>query len=117
MKEIIAIIRPRKDRATKEELAKIGCLTCTTFRVYGRGKQRGLTYRSASQNGSGVVGMKYLPKKMFYLIVNDRQAKTVVQAIVRANQTGQYGDGKIFVTDTKEVVRIRTGERGEVAIR
>lgn len=116
MKEIIAIIRPGKDKTTKEELAKIGCLTCTTFRVYGRGKQRGLRYRPASQNGLG-GGVKYLPKKMFYLIVNDRQAKTVIQAIVRANRTGQYGDGKIFVTDMKEVVRIRTKERGEVAIR
>ncbi|MBI3252445.1 MAG: P-II family nitrogen regulator [Candidatus Omnitrophica bacterium] len=117
MKEIVAIIRPQRDRATKEELVKIGCLTCTTFRVYGRGKQRGLTYKSALGNGSAPVGMKYLPKKMVYLMVNDQQVKPIVQAILRANQTSQYGDGKIFVTDSKEVVRIRTGERGEVAIR
>ena len=117
MKEIMAIIRPGKDRATKEALAKIGCLTCTTFRVYGRGKQRGLTYKSVSENGTEMVGMKYLPKKMVYLLVNDRQVKPVIQTILRANQTGQYGDGKIFIADAKEVVRIRTGEKGEVAIR
>ena len=141
MKEIMAIIRPGKDRTTKEALAKIGCLTCTTFRVYGRGKQRGLTYKSVSGNGAESAGMtpplvsstgggpiavqsretgggvKYLPKKMVYLIVNDRQVRPVIQAILRANQTGQYGDGRIFIADAKEVVRIRTGEKGEVAIR
>lgn len=117
MKEIMAIIRPGKDRTTKEALARIGCLTCTTFRVYGRGRQRGLTYPSASGNGAGPIGVKYLPKKMVYLIVNSRQVKPVIQAILRSNQTGQYGDGKIFVTDSEEVVRIRTGEKGEVAIR
>lgn len=117
MKEIMAVIRPGKDRATKEELVKVGCLTCTTFRVYGRGRQRGLAYKSFSENGAQTVGMKYLPKKMVYLVVNDRQTRSVIQAILRANQTGQYGDGKIFVMDSKEVVRIRTGEKGEVAIR
>ena len=119
MKEIMAIIRPGKDKETKEALAKIGCSAMTTVRVLGRGKQRGLRY-SAFSGDSKVpqfVLMKYLPKKMLYLVVNDRQFKPVLQAIIRVNQTGQYGDGKIFVIETKEVCRIRTGETGEVAIR
>ena len=115
MKEIVAIIRSGKDRETKKALAKVGCLTCTTFRVFGRGKQRGLTYKNSS--GGVTTGMRYLPKKMLVLVVNDRQLKPVIQTIIRANQTSQYGDGKIFVMDAKEVVRIRTGEKGEVAIR
>ena len=119
MKEIIAIIRPGKDRETKDALAKIGCLAMTTVRVRGRGKQRGLRYSSLT-NDSGIpqfVAMKYLPKKLIYLAVNDMQVKPAVQAIIRVNQTGQHGDGKIFVLEVKEVSRIRTGEKKEVALR
>jgi nitrogen regulatory protein PII 2 len=117
MKEVIAIIRSGKDRPTKEALAKIGCLTCTTARVYGRGKQRGLKYGSAAAGSAEAVVMRYLPKKMLVLVIRDQQLKVVVQTIIKINQTGQYGDGKIFVSNVREVQRIRTGERGEVAIR
>ena len=119
MKEIIAVIRPGKDRQTKEALAKIGCLAVTSVRVRGRGKQRGLKY-SALTGGSGVsqfVVMRYLPKKMIYLVVNDPLVKPAIHAIIRSNQTGAYGDGKIFVLKTKDVYRIRTGEKGEVTVR
>ena len=119
MKEIIAVLRPGKDRPTKEALAKIGCLAMTTVRVLGRGKQRGLKY-SALTNDTRIpqfVVMKYLPKKMIYVAVNDPLVKPAIHAIIRANQTGEYGDGKIFVLKSKHVVRIRTGEKGEVTIR
>jgi nitrogen regulatory protein PII 2 len=118
MKEVLAIIRPHKDRDTKKELEKVGCLTCTTLRVKGRGKQRGLRY-SADQGKSGAeaVVIRYLPKKMLQVVVRNQQVKAVVQAIIRANKSGHYGDGKIFVSDVAETVRIRTGERGEAAIR
>ena len=118
MKEIIAFIRPGKDRETKQALAKIGCLTFTSVRVQGRGKQRGLRY-SLLVNDKSIpqfVVMKYLPKKMLYMVVTDRQAKTAVQAIIRVNQTQQYGDGKIFVMEMKEARRVRTGEKGDLAI-
>src|SRR3989338_3971111 len=101
MKEIIAIIRPGKDRETKKALERIGCLTFTSMRVHGRGKQRGLRYSSLA-NDSGTpqfVMMKFLPKKMLTMVVNDRQVKPCVQTILRVNQTSQYGDGKIFVLD------------------
>ena len=119
MKEIIAIIRPGKDRQTKEALAKIGCLALTSLRVRGRGKQRGLKYSALSADASvpQFVIMKYLPKKLLYLVVSDNLVKTTLQAIIRANQTGQYGDGKIFVMPIEEATRVRTGEKGEVAIR
>ncbi len=108
----MAIIRPGKDRVTKEALAKVGCMMCTTFRVFGRGKQRGLNYGGENQKAS----IQYLPKKLMVTIVGNNQVKAAIAAIVKANQTGQPGDGKIFVTDIREVCRIRTGERGEVAV-
>ena len=119
MKEIDAVIRPRKDRETKEALARIGVYTCTTRRVYGRGRQRGLRYNvnPASIPAAEHVAMRYLPKKMMYLVVNDRQVRPTLQTIIRVNQTGQYGDGKIFVMGFENVVRIRTNESAEAAVR
>ena len=119
MKEIVAIIRPGKDRETKEALAKIGCLAITSVRVRGRGKQRGLKYSALDSdvNIPQFVVMKYLPKKWLYLVVNDQQVRPAVQTIIRANQTGQYGDGKIFVLPAEEATRIRTAEKGEGALR
>ena len=119
VKEILAIIRPGKDRETKIALAKIGCLAMTTVRVRGRGKQRGLRYSALTSDVPvpQFVLMKYLPKKMIYLVVNDPMVRPAVQCIVRINQTGQHGDGKVFVMGAKQVHRIRTGEKGDVAVR
>lgn len=113
MKEIYAIVRPGKDRETKEALAKVGCATFTSLRVKGRGRQRGL--RPGAGSGES-VGMTFLPKKMLYTVVNDRQLKPAIHAILKVNQTSHYGDGKIFVIEAEEVRRIRTGETGEDAI-
>ena len=116
MKEIIAIIRPGKDRETKEALRSIDCFACTSHRVYGRGKQRGLKYQVASKGAtelSQAVVMRYLPKKMITIVVPDGKVKPVVETIIRVNQSGQFGDGRIFVMDAKEAYRIRTGEKGE----
>ena len=119
MKEIFAIIRPGKDRETKEALAKIGCFTFTSLRVKGRGRQRGLRYTASTAQGSASLQpatMQFLPKKMLYMVVSDRQIKPAIQAIIRINQTNHYGDGKIFVLGANEARRIRTGEKGEAAL-
>ena len=81
--------------------------------------QRGLKYSvlNGPADSPQFVIMKYLPKKLLSLTVNDQQVKPAVQAIIRANQTGQYGDGKVFVLPVREVYRIRTGEEGEGALR
>ena len=114
MTEIYAVIRPGKDRETKQALSKLGCMAMTSVRVLGRGRQRGLRYSVATQTEiPQFVIMKYLPKKMIYIVVSDRLVKTVVQALIRINQTGQHGDGKIFVSKVLESTRIRTGESGE----
>ena len=119
MKEVLAIIRPGKDRETKEALSRLGCSAMTTIRVRGRGQQRGLRYSSLTNDTSvpQFVVMKYLPKKMLYLVINDGLVKPVIQCIIRINQTGQHGDGKIFVMEAGEAYRIRTGEKGEAAVR
>jgi nitrogen regulatory protein PII 2 len=105
MVELIAIIRRTHAAATKEELSRIGCAGSTAFPVFGRGKQRGL------RGGPGGEGLAFLPKVLFKIVVEDEQAQETIEAIIRANQTGQYGDGKIFVIETAEAHRISTGER------
>lgn len=105
MVEIIAIIRRKHAAATKEELSRIGCKGSTAFPVLGRGRQRGL------RGEPGGEGLAFLPKVLFDLVIEDEQAQETIEAIIRANQTGQYGDGKIFVMGGLDAYRISTGER------
>ena len=88
--------------ATKEELARLGCAGYSRFSVLGRGRQRGLR----NQTGQEVV--PFLPKVLFDVVVDDEDAAETVEAFIRANQTGQYGDGKIFVLEVCETYRIST---------
>ena len=104
MTELITIIRRNKTAATQQELARIGCAGYNRLPVLGRGRQRGLT-----SNG-GQNGMTLLPKTMFSVIVEDAQAQEAIEAIIRANQTGDFGDGKIFVIEVGETYRVATGE-------
>lgn len=119
MKHIIAIIRPGKDRETKKEISKIGGFGSSSVRVYGRGRQRGLKYRSPGDSNAQApaITVRYLPKKMLSLVVPEQETKATLEAIIRANKTGEYGDGKIFVMDMAKVYRIRTGQKDEEAIR
>ena len=118
MKEIYAVIRPGKDRETKATLGRLGCMAMTTMRVRGRGKQRGLRYSTLNSDTAvpQFVVMKYMPKKMIYMVINDVLVKPVIQAIIGVNQTGEHGDGKIFVMESNDARRIRTGESGEETI-
>jgi nitrogen regulatory protein PII len=105
MVELIAMVRRKHAAATKEELSRIGCTGATTFPVLGRGKQRGL------RSGPGGEGLAFLPKVLFDIVVEEAHAQETIEAIIRANQTGQYGDGKIFVLSVSEAYRLSTGER------
>lgn len=119
MKEIYAVIRPEKDRETKMALSKMGITACTTVRVLGRGRQGGLRYgaqTSARSLQSLPHGMKYLSKKLLYLVVEEDVLDIAIETIIRINQTGSYGDGKIFVCGMENAVRIRTGEESLAAI-
>jgi nitrogen regulatory protein PII 2 len=121
MKEIIAIIRPNKMTQTKEVLSVLGFPAMTAHRVMGRGRQKAIIGEVSfdiqnedllNEEGS----MKYIPKRLISLIVPDKDANLVVEAIMRVNQTGQIGDGKLFVCPVEEAVRVRTNEWGEKAL-
>jgi nitrogen regulatory protein P-II 1 len=112
MKKVEAIIRPHLLDAVKNALQEAGVLGMTVSEVQGYGRQRGHTetYRGAEYQ------IEFIPKAKIEVIIPDDIEDAVVQAITRAARTGKFGDGKIFVTSLNDVVRIRTGERGEAAL-
>lgn len=112
MKKIEAIIKPFKLDEVKEALNEIGIQGITVSEVKGFGRQKGHTelYRGAE------YVVDFIPKIKMEVIVTDEIAPRVVEAIEQAARTGRIGDGKIFVCPVEEVVRIRTGERGEDAL-
>jgi nitrogen regulatory protein P-II 1 len=113
MKKIEAIIKPFKLDEVKEALNDIGIQGITVSEVKGFGRQKGHTelYRGAE------YVVDFLPKIKLEIIVSDDLVPQVVETVEKSARTGRIGDGKIFVTNVEEVVRIRTGERGPDAIR
>ena len=109
MVEIIAVVRRNKALATQQELARIGCQGYSRFTVLGRGRQRGLRTQKSPE------ALAVLPKVLFDLVVDNGQAQEAIETIIRANQTGEFGDGKIFVIEIAEAYRISTGEREPAA--
>lgn len=123
MKEIIAIIRPKKVGATKESLERLGFPSITAEAVLGRGKQRGIAGEIGFpieteylSKGRG-AGMKFIPKRYLTIVVENHQVDAIVAAIVEANQTATAGDGKIFVLPVDNAIRVRTGESGDLALK
>jgi len=112
MKLVIAIIQPHKLEEVKEELYKVEVNLITVSEVLGHGRQKGVTeiYRGAKETGN------LLRKVRLEIAVNDNYLEPTVKAIVKGARTGETGDGKIFVLDLKECVRIRTEEHGSSAI-
>ena len=112
MRKIEAIIKPFKLDEVKEALHEIGIQGMTVTEVKGFGRQKGHTelYRGAE------YVVDFLPKIKIEIAVSDEMSEKVVEAIVGAANTGRIGDGKIFVFPMDEVVRIRTGERGQEAV-
>jgi len=112
MKKIDAIIKPFKLDDVKDRLNEIGIKGITVAEVKGFGRQKGHTelYRGAE------YVVDFLPKIKMEIVVSDSQLEEVVETLMKAAQTGRIGDGKLFVTDLVDVIRIRTGERGEDAV-
>ncbi len=112
MKLIIAIIKPFKLEEVKEALAGIGVEGMTVTEVKGFGRQKGHTeiYRGSEYT------VDFLPKVKLEIGVSDELVIKTVDAIAKAAKTGKIGDGKIFVVPLDEVIRIRTDERGEIAV-
>ena len=112
MKKIEAIIKPFKLEEVKENLGLIGIHGMTVIEVNGFGRQKGHTelYRGAEYI------VDFLPKVKIEIVVCDEDLDKAVESIQNAAKTGRIGDGKIFVTNLEQVVRIRTGEDGEKAL-
>jgi len=112
MKKVDAIVKPFKLDEVKDKLNEIGVQGITVTEVKGFGRQKGHTelYRGAE------YVVDFLPKVKMEIVIADTQVDEVIDTIMKAAQTGRIGDGKIFVTDLVDVIRIRTGERGEEAI-
>ncbi|MCL0068945.1 P-II family nitrogen regulator [Thermodesulfovibrionales bacterium] len=123
MKEVTAIIRMDKMTATKEALDALGFLAMTATKVQGRGKQRGflndisIKVDLAVMQDERAKEARWLPKRMVYLVVHDDEVREVVDTIIKVNQTGNFGDGKIFVTSIEDAARVRTKHRGRAALR
>ena len=112
MKKVEAIIKPFKLDEVKEALNEIGIQGITVSEVKGFGRQKGHTelYRGAE------YVVDFIPKIKMEIIVNDDTVAKVIETIEVSAKTGRIGDGKIFITSVEEVIRIRTGERGEDAL-
>ncbi len=112
MQKVEAVIKPFKLDEVKEALDAIGIQGITVSEVKGFGRQKGHTelYRGAEYT------VDLVPKLKLDIVVRDDQLDAVVEALTTAANTGKIGDGKIFVTQVVDIVRIRTGERGEAAI-
>lgn len=112
MKKVEAIVRHFKLEDVKNALSEQGINGMTITEVRGFGRQKGHTemYRGTE------YAVDFVPKVKIEVVCSDAQMGTVVETIMRTAQTGQIGDGKIFVTDLAETVRIRTGEQGEDAL-
>lgn len=112
MKMIMAVIKPFKLDAVRTALTELGIEGMTVSEVKGFGRQKGQTeiYRGAEYN------VEFVPKVRLEIVVDDDRAERVVEAVSQAAQTGKIGDGKIFVMDIGQAVRIRTGETGNDAL-
>ena len=126
MKEIMTLIRRHQVPATKKAFEDAGFPALTIQSVEGRGKQGGIGGWAAeidpelnavmSAELADETRFNWIPKRMLTIIVQDDQVEEAVNVIIKANQTGHVGDGKIFVCPLQEVLRVRTGETGKAAV-
>ena len=113
MKKVTAMIKPFKLDDVREALSDIGIQGMTVTEVKGFGRQKGHTevYRGAE------YAVDFLPKIQIDIVLSDDQIERVIEVIIETARTGKVGDGKIFVTPVDQVIRIRTGETGDVAVK
>jgi nitrogen regulatory protein PII len=112
MKKIEAIVKPFKLEEVKDALGEVGITGMTVSEVKGFGRQKGHTeiYRGSEYT------VDFLPKVKIELVLPDAQAESAVSVIVKSAKTGKIGDGKVFISDVEEAIRIRTEEKGELAV-
>lgn len=121
MKEITAIIRTNRIQKTKDALVEAGFPSITAQEVLGRGRQRGLQHEFCHELPEPESEMEapqisFIPKRLLTLVVEDENVEGLVALLIRVNQTGNAGDGKIIVSPVGEVFRVRTKEQGASAL-
>ncbi|MFA6320330.1 MAG: P-II family nitrogen regulator [Candidatus Omnitrophota bacterium] len=112
MKKIEAVIRPEKLDAVRQALEKVDCGGLMISEIEGHGKQKGVVQQWRGEK----YRMELLPKMKVDIVVNDKDVDSIIKTIIKAAKTGEVGDGKIFISDIQDAVRIRTGEKGETAV-
>ncbi len=109
MKKIEAIIRPDRITFVREALEKVGYSGLMITEIQGHGKQKGITQQWRGEK----YKVEFLPKTKLEIVVKDSEVEEIVKSIVASGRTGEIGDGKIFIYDIVDAIRIRTSERGE----
>ncbi len=112
MKKIEAVIRSEKVGAVREALGKVGYSGLMITQIEGHGKQKGKVQEWRGQK----MKVELLPKTKIDLVVRDSDLDLITKAIIEVARTGEIGDGKIFISDVADVIRIRTGEKGNDAL-
>ena len=112
MKKVEGIVRPHLLEAVKNALQEVGVVGMTVSEVKGFGRQKGHTetYRGSEYK------VEFLPKIKIEVALPEELVEQAVEAVLKTAKTGKFGDGKVFVSDLQQIVRIRTGERGEAAL-
>ena len=113
MNKIEAIIRPEKLTAVKDALAEAGFVGLNVVSVTGRGSQKGVVHQG---RGGQPVVVDMLPKVKLELVVSDSDTDRACDVIIDVARTGDIGDGKLFITSVSQIIRVRTGEKGEKAL-
>lgn len=112
MKQITVIIRPEKLDDVKDALEKAGISGLMVSEIQGHGKQKGVVQQWRGEK----YKVDLIPKVKLEMVVKDTDLQTIKKTIIESARTGQIGDGKMFITTVEDVVRIRTGEEGEIAL-
>jgi nitrogen regulatory protein P-II 1 len=112
MKKIEVIIRPEKLDAVRTALGLVGCGGLMISEIEGHGKQKGVVQQWRGEK----YKVELLPKLKIEAVVRDQDLERVVKAVIDSAKTGEIGDGKIFVSNIEDAIRIRTGEKGELAL-
>ena len=111
-KKVEVVIRPEKLDDVRKAIESVGYPGITITEAEGHGKQKGVVQQWRGET----YRVEFLPKVKLEIVVGDADVDQIVKAIIQAAKTGSVGDGKIFVSDVRDVIKIRTGERGEAAL-
>lgn len=112
MKKLEIILKPGKGETVRQAIEAVGCPGITISQAEGHGTQKGL----AKEKKNGTYRLEMVPKIRLEVVIPDSALEAVIDAVTKTARTGEPGDGKIFVSNVEEVIRIRTGERGDKAI-